>query len=82
MIFLLLSLSLGIQSPSEHAPGGKGIGHLAVLGGNKDGAQMEDGDGCFDLDDLEYSFDLGEYQGATTHVLSAVNASYWKWERD
>ncbi len=75
MIFLLLSL--GIQSPSEHAPGVKDNGILAVLGGNKDSAPMEDGDGCFDLEDLEYSFDLGEYEGVTTLVLSVVTVSYW-----
>ena len=39
---------------------------------------MEDGDGCFDLDDLEYTFDLGEHKGATTLVLSAVTVSSWK----
>jgi len=36
-------------------PGGKDNGILAVSGGNKHSAQMDDGDGYFDLDNLEYA---------------------------
>ena len=43
---------------------------------------MEDGDGCFDLDDLKYSFDFGESEGVTTPLLPVVTGSSWKWESD
>ncbi len=40
-------------------PGGADNGILAVLGGDKHSAQMDDGDGYFDLDNLEYTADFG-----------------------
>ncbi len=36
-------------------PGGEDNGILAVSGGNKDSAKLDDGDGYFDLDNLEYA---------------------------
>ncbi len=39
-------------------PGGAGNGILAVLGGDKHSAQMDEGDGCFDLYNLEYASDF------------------------
>ncbi len=36
-------------------PGGKDNGSLVVSGGIKHSAQMDDGDGYFDLDNLEYA---------------------------
>jgi len=46
------------------------------LGGSNHTVEVGDGDGYFDLDDLEYSFDFGEYEGATPFVLSVVTISY------
>jgi len=40
-------------------PEGKDNGILAVSGGNKHSAQMDDDDGYFDLDNLEYASDFG-----------------------
>ncbi len=40
-------------------PGGADNGILAVLGGDKHSAQMDDGDAYFDLDNLEYTADFG-----------------------
>jgi len=40
-------------------PGGEDNGILAVLGGDKHSAQMDNGDGYFDLDKLEYAADFG-----------------------
>ncbi len=40
-------------------PGGKDNGNLAVSGGNKGSAQIDDSDGVFDLDNLEYASDFG-----------------------
>ena len=41
-------------------PGGKDNGNLAVSGGNKHSAQMDDCDEYFDLDDLKYASDFGD----------------------
>ena len=39
-------------------PGGEDKGILAVLGENKRSAQLDDGGGYFDLDNLEYASDF------------------------
>ncbi len=46
-------------------PGGADNGILAVLGGDKHSAQMDDGDGYFDLENLEYASD---FRAPTNHV--------------
>ncbi len=50
---------LPVYRPETARPGGADNGILAALGGNKHSVQMNDGDGCFDLDNWEYGSDFG-----------------------
>jgi hypothetical protein len=42
----------------QYPLGGEDNGILAVSGGNEDSAKLDDGDGYFDLDNLEYASDF------------------------
>jgi len=54
--------------PKQAARGGKDNGIMAVFRGNKHSAQMDDGDGYFDLDNLEYAAEFRENERANLHL--------------